>query len=634
MQASEATEATSGTAAPQSAQVQPGRNIVLLSDGTGNSAGKLYKTNVWRLYRALELGDGSQLAFYDDGVGSSGFKPLQILGGAAGLGLARNVRDLYLFLCEHYRPPSDTYAGDKIYVFGFSRGAFTARILVDLITSCGILDRTKTVPAKGFSRSASPQLRLNTEEGVRLGVKLAYKAYRRKYKPPIFARLYRAIRDRFSGPIPTTETFRTQHSYAADEPIEAMGVWDTVAAYGLPIEEMTDIIDRFFYKLRFEEQNLNSKVGRAYHALALDDERHSFHPLLWNEQSPRDAQRIEQVWFAGMHADVGGGYPNEGLSFHSLNWMVDALERKAGSQEGLVFSQAALEPFRRSAAASAPMHDSRAGLGNYYRYKPRLVESLSNDRGLQVHVEKPSIHHSVLERIRADTQGYSPAGLPLHYEVIDSSGNPVPASRYESDGQIDKRALYQQRALRHIFWRRVNYFLMVVTTLALFTMPYYRNPIAGLEPNGLKQFMASFFALADGLTPGFLKTWTCTWTQSPLLFIGLLVLLSFLLAYAKHVATIIHRLSEIGWWSLKNHPGECRRNPPKGFFERLADWAFSKRSIMRALQRVNRSLMWFVLLLLLLSLAKHTFSTVQECQCCALNAASLSNATYQAMGVG
>jgi hypothetical protein len=314
--------------------------------------------------------------------------------------------------------------------------------------------------------------------------------------------------------------------------------------------------------------------------------------------------------------------------------MVNALERKAGSHEGLVFSQAALEPYRRSAAASAPMHDSRAGLGNYYRYKPRLVESLSNDRGLQVYVEKPSIHHSVLERICADTQGYSPAGLPVDYEVIDSSGKAVPASSYESKEQRAKRALYQQRALRHIFWRRVNYFLMVVTTLALFAMPYYRNPIGGLEPDSLQQLMGRFFALADGLTPGFLTTWTCTWTQSPLLFIALITLLSCLLTYAKHVAMTIHRLSEIGWWSLKNHPGDCRRNPSKGFFERLADWAFSKRSIMRTLQRVNRSLMWIVLLLLLLALAKHTFSTVESCQCCAVNAASLSKADYQAMGVG
>jgi uncharacterized protein (DUF2235 family) len=107
---------------------------VLLSDGTGNSAAKLNKTNVWRLYQALDLGGGDQIAIYDDGVGTSGVKLLQILGGGFGWGLSRNVRDLYEFLCRHYR------VGDHIYIFGFSRGAFTARTLAALIGKCGVLD--------------------------------------------------------------------------------------------------------------------------------------------------------------------------------------------------------------------------------------------------------------------------------------------------------------------------------------------------------------------------------------------------------------------------------------------------------------------------------------------------------------
>src|SRR6202521_3015548 len=91
------------------------KNIVVLSDGTGNSAAKIWKTNVWRLYEALDLSDGSQIARYDDGVGTSSFKPIAILGGALGYGLKRNVIALYCFLCLHYK------AGDQIYAFGFSR---------------------------------------------------------------------------------------------------------------------------------------------------------------------------------------------------------------------------------------------------------------------------------------------------------------------------------------------------------------------------------------------------------------------------------------------------------------------------------------------------------------------------------
>ena len=92
-----------------------GRNIILLSDGTGNSAGKLFKTNVWRVYDALDLSNASQIAAYDDGVGTSSIKPLAVFGGAVGWGLKRNVLSLYTFLCGNYQP------GDRIYGFGFSR---------------------------------------------------------------------------------------------------------------------------------------------------------------------------------------------------------------------------------------------------------------------------------------------------------------------------------------------------------------------------------------------------------------------------------------------------------------------------------------------------------------------------------
>src|SRR5918996_3845725 len=110
------------------------KNIVLLSDGTGNSAAKLFKTNVWRIYDCLDLRHpDEQVACYDDGVGTSTFFPLALLGGAMGFGLQRNVLRLYRFLCEQYEP------GDRIYAFGFSRGAFTIRTLLGLIADQGII---------------------------------------------------------------------------------------------------------------------------------------------------------------------------------------------------------------------------------------------------------------------------------------------------------------------------------------------------------------------------------------------------------------------------------------------------------------------------------------------------------------
>jgi uncharacterized protein (DUF2235 family) len=587
------------SAHPQTSELKSGRNIILLSDGTGNSAAKLNKTNVWRLYQALELNDGTQLAFYDNGVGTSGFKPLQILGGAIGLGLARNVRDLYSSLCQHYRAPDDSHAGDRIYVFGFSRGAFTARILVDLITSCGILDPSKSIPA---SNSSTSQLPLNTEQGLKQGVKLAYKAYRRKYAAPFFARVYRMLRDKLRGPIPDVQTFRQCYSYALDEPIEAVGVWDTVAAYGMPIEEISDFVDKLFFKLRFEEQNLNPKVGRAYHALAIDDERHSFRPLLWNEKGEEDPERIQQVWFAGMHSDVGGGYSNGGLSLHSLNWMVNALKRKSGEIGGLVFSDNALEQIQRSAATTAPMHDARSGLSIYYRYKPRIVDDLVNDRKQNVYIDIPKIHESVLERIAQDTEGYSPPGLPLAYEVIDDKGNPISSHNYESDSNLENRTLSQNRARRHIFWRRVNYFVMVVTTLALFLMPIYRHPTPGLETSGFQSIVGNILSAVAIVLPSFVSKWTDAWTQSPFLFTSLTLFLTGLILYARGVAQFIHLLGEAGWWPVKNHPGQRPVLPEKGFFERLADKAFANSLVTGFLRLVNRSLMWIILVLVVLLL--------------------------------
>src|SRR3984893_4330368 len=135
------------------------KNIILLSDGTGNSSSSPFKTNVWRLYQAINLGSLpsgklEQVVFYDNGVGTGTFKPLAALGLALGIGLANNVKDIYTFLCRNYEKH------DNIYLFGFSRGAFTIRILAGLILRCGVV----TAPS---------------EKELEQRVKLAYAEYKR-----------------------------------------------------------------------------------------------------------------------------------------------------------------------------------------------------------------------------------------------------------------------------------------------------------------------------------------------------------------------------------------------------------------------------------------------------------------------
>jgi len=137
------------------------KNIVLLSDGTGNSSAKLFKTNVWRLSQILDLSDPArQIVFYDDGVGTSSFKVFAALGGIFGFGLKRNVIDIYSFCCRNYAP------GDRIYGFGFSRGAFTIRVVAGLIAREGLVPYTGDEAA--LARYAAD----------------AYRAYRRRFNIP------------------------------------------------------------------------------------------------------------------------------------------------------------------------------------------------------------------------------------------------------------------------------------------------------------------------------------------------------------------------------------------------------------------------------------------------------------------
>lgn len=238
------------------------KNIVLLSDGTGNSAAKLFKTNVWRIYDALDLRDPSQqVACYDDGVGTSTFLPLAVLGGAIGFGLKRNVLRLYRFLCEQYEP------GDQIYAFGFSRGAFTIRILMAVVANQGII-RVRADKYLGVGAAAGPSggvvsvppspstpaIQAVVAEGQAVGVSTrttmteselrrlserAYQHYRHRFGRNVpIVRLARWLRDRFfrmsDARYAPTQYDPARNHHIDDNTIAFVGLWDTVDAYGLP----------------------------------------------------------------------------------------------------------------------------------------------------------------------------------------------------------------------------------------------------------------------------------------------------------------------------------------------------------------------------------------------------------------
>lgn len=536
------------------------RNIVLLSDGTGNSAGSLFKTNVRRLYESLDLEDPKdfkyprQFAYYDDGVGTSAFRPIAILGGAFGFGLARNVRDIYAFLCRTYRP------GDRIYAFGFSRGAFTIRVVVGLVVNQGILAHD------------------GSEAALQRNVRAAFRAYRReRYGSRPLTALWRAVRDpvadlvwRLTGH-PAYDTLARYRVGRPGDPlaagrgsIEFVGVWDTVDAYGLPIEELTRAVDTIVLPLTMPDADLAPEVRRARHALSLDDQRNTFHPRLWNEDTEADRAdpgRIRQVWFAGVHADVGGGYPDDGLAHVTLRWMADEAEAAVPGEARLRFVEEIRRRQRALADENAPLHDSRRGLASYYRYKPRRVAALVGqgasfvqarwDRfkalmrgqvapdGRDRHrvVAEPIIHQSVLRRIQTAQDGYAPVSLPPTFKVYPVDADPASGCGARSQGQqvpeleageahlwddrADQtyKAAFAERAEQvwnFVWWRRIAYFVTLLGTLFLASVPLW----ADVGP--CSSWACATAPLISGLgyaLPSAASTWTEVFASNPQTFL-------------------------------------------------------------------------------------------------------------------
>jgi type VI secretion system (T6SS) phospholipase Tle1-like effector len=381
------------------------RNVVLLSDGTGNSAAKLFKTNVWRTYQALDVSNANQIAFYDNGVGTSSFKPLAILGGAFGWGLKRNIIEMYMFLCRNYEP------GDRIFGFGFSRGAFTIRVLTNFLLSEGLV---KNYGSTGELKRKSLEW---------------YRAFRKKETTGYrFSELIRSIAYLIHSIVyPVTKPPAGDIKREPITSIEFLGLWDTVDAYGLPIEEFKTGIDRYVWPLALMDRQLDGGIKKACHALSIDDTRKTFHPLLWDETNEphssdaryTDEERLTQVWFVGVHSNVGGGYPDDGLSFVSLRWMMHEASKKE-----LIFKSGALKEVDASATLFGRLYHSRAGVGAYYRYEPRRLNPPIVDRqGAQI--LRPKIHESVIWRMALDTSSYAPLSLPMELRIVtdDRNGN-------------------------------------------------------------------------------------------------------------------------------------------------------------------------------------------------------------------
>ncbi|MBZ8135171.1 DUF2235 domain-containing protein [Afifella sp. IM 167] len=278
------------------------KNIVILFDGTSNEIAA-DRTNILRLYGCLEKSE-QQLVWYDPGVGTFGAenawlrfwrKAVEIWGMATGWGLDENVKEAYRFIVENYesgkRPGGDDGERDRIYIFGFSRGAYSARVLAGFIHAVGLLER-RNLNLLAYAYRAYKRIGENDEDSF-----AEVRLYERTLDP-----------DR--------------------PPIRLLGLFDTVAS----------VIESGRYGPRLRSHAFTKKnwsVEAVRHAVAIDERRTMFRPKLWPEggeywgnpfnRSAAVPQDAREVWFAGVHGDVGGGYPEteSGLIKIPLKWMID-----------------------------------------------------------------------------------------------------------------------------------------------------------------------------------------------------------------------------------------------------------------------------------------------------------------------
>lgn len=303
------------------------KSIVLCADGTWDGAFGEPASNVLKLFDALDgnLTVGAagapeqerrasgheavtQLAKYLHGVGDSGNVLDRLLGGSIGMGLLSRVLRGYTFVSRSYLP------GDKIFLIGFSRGAYTARALGELISGVGLLQWEA----------------LNLKQGRpdEVGYKYAAAAWydyqqRRLASTAAGHQRWDAVKSFYTDLgelLPALSEHRPK--YLPHVPIEAIGVWDTVGSLGIPV--LSPDHEMRLDPLRLVDTSLGANVKHAFHAIAADEQRIDFSPTLW-DADPRVVQRF----FAGSHGDVGGGYPpgeDSSLSDLALVWMAEQLQ--------------------------------------------------------------------------------------------------------------------------------------------------------------------------------------------------------------------------------------------------------------------------------------------------------------------
>ncbi|MFF0015912.1 DUF2235 domain-containing protein [Streptomyces sp. NPDC005374] len=365
------------------------KSLVVCCDGTWNLADQPSRTNVAKVALSVQPRSAAgteQRVYYHSGVGTR--RRERVRGGAFGLGLSRNVLDAYRFLVDTYEP------GDALYLFGFSRGAFTARSLAGLVRNCGILRREQAY---------------RTDE--------AWELYRSRADKPT-----------------STAATLFRRAYAHETRIRFVGVWDTVGSLGIPVPPprlLKPLVDWFNHRWAFHDTTLSKAVDGAFQALAVDEQRSAFPPTLWQQQegAEEQGQELRQVWFAGVHTSVGGGQENSGLSDITLLWMVEQATRYGLEFDPRVLSEEGPDRMKPDLSVDfavqpdplAPWKPSRTGFYKVFRVLNRPIGQERDKQGRLVGNEY--VADTVLTRREdAHDPDYHPPGLEAYIRAVGENG--------------------------------------------------------------------------------------------------------------------------------------------------------------------------------------------------------------------
>lgn len=382
------------------------KRLIVCCDGTWNTpdqeqAGVPIPTNVVRIYNALKkVGDNGieQRKYYHPGVGSEGNWWEKLAGGSGGVGLDKNILSAYKWLGDNYE------TGDNIFLFGFSRGAYTVRSLAGMISACGLLNLVGLKQKNAWQR-------------VETALKDCY---------------------RLSPKSRSTDWSKNWKFHSGDNDdgrvrIFFLGVWDTVGALGIPDNlALLNLFDPD-RKHSFHDTRLTEKVIHAYHAVALDEWRASFTPTLWSGVENRET--VHQVWFPGCHSDVGGGYLETGLSDGALKWMIDSA---SDIEAGLEFRDDMVEQIQPD--YQDVLHDSLKGFFSMLPTQPRPIPLLQKAEN------RTDLHDSVSNRLR-----HPPiAQASYHSTELIKTGELIKRSIYAME-PWNETGIYLQKGVEYEF---------------------------------------------------------------------------------------------------------------------------------------------------------------------------------------